>query len=205
MTQLLISRNGLNLIVMKLLTKKYIYRSVLTLITAAALTGAVIIYAWLNGAFLPRWILWEEKNIQHSTETEEPLNIQLKKRCLIVQRNHKTIWESPKDIMVQNFLWCDINHDGQKELILLCWRIGRYGNARPYWIEKDEKKWSQHIYIYEYRNEEIHPIWMASDIGMDVVTFEFSEKKRLIITETSGRQTSWDWLSWGLTYMYEIH
>ena len=116
------------------------------------------------------------------------------------KNNKKTIWTSPKNILVQDFLWCDINHDEKDELLLLCWRIGRYGNAKPYWVEKDEHSWSQHIYIYELRdNEEIHPLWMASDIGMDVESWSFDEKERLVINETSGRKTAWDWVSWGLS------
>ena len=70
---------------------------------------------------------------------------------------------------------------------MLCWRIGRYGDAKPFWVEKDEKQWSQHIYIYQWTGEEIHPLWMASDIGMDVAAFAFDEKKRLTITEKDGK------------------
>lgn len=183
--------------------KKRIYRIILSIIAAAAFTAAAIIFAWTRGAFLPKWIQWEEKYIQLSDEKNAPENIQLKNRCITIKNHGKTIWQSPEDILVQDLLWCDINHDEKNELILLCWRIGRYGNAKPYWIEKDEQKWSQHIYIYAYRDNEIHPLWMASDIGMDVASFEFNEKDRLKITETSGRVTLWDWLSWGLTFIQE--
>lgn len=123
----------------------------------------------------------------------------LANRRLTVQSGGRMAWQSPQDILVQDFLWCDINHDSENELILLCWRIGRYGQARPYWVKKDEKDWSQHIYIYSWENEAIRPLWMASDIGMDVHSFTFDEKQRLLITETNGRKTAWDWISWGLT------
>ena len=53
------------------------------------------------------------------------------------------------------------------------------------------------------QQKEVHPLWMASDIGMEAAGFSFDEKKRLEITETNGRVTYWDWMSWGLTLIGE--
>ena len=143
------------------------------------------------------------KNIDKTIDTGSisgQLEFTLKDKHLELDKDNTILWTSPKDILVQDFLWCDINHDDKAELLILCWRIGRYGNAKPYWVEKDEHAWSQHIYIYELRdNEEIHPLWMASDIGMDVRNWSFDDNERLVITETSGRRTVWDWVSWGLS------
>lgn len=195
-----ISRNGPSLIVMS--TSKRIWRRirVLTiLITAVALAAAGTVYAWSKGVFLPGWIEWKERALDLSEDRIDLSEIVLENRRLRVEQEQELLWESPENILVQDFLWCDINHDKEDELILLCWRIGRYGDARPYWVEEDEKKWSQHIYIYQWRDEEIHPLWMASDIGMDVTRFEADQKERILITETDGRKTVWDWMSWGLT------
>ena len=203
---------------------KKIVKIISVFIVAAALAAAAVSFAWHKGAFLPRWISWQEKEeiyalsemdtentddfkqntdktIAQNRYTEnDQLKFILKNKRLELEKDNTILWTSPKDILVQDFLWCDINHDDKAELLILCWRIGRYGNAKPYWVEKDEHAWSQHIYIYELRdNEEIHPLWMASDIGMDVKGWSFDDKERLIITETSGRRTAWDWVSWGLS------
>lgn len=199
---------------------KKIVKIISVFILAAALAAAAVSFAWHKGAFLPRWIIWQEKeeiygfsetdteNTDEKLWTNEPkdesnlnqLKFILKNKRLELNKDNTVLWTSPKDILVQDFLWCDINHDNKAELLILCWRIGRYGNAKPYWVENDEHTWSQHIYIYELRdNEEIHPIWMASDIGMDVKDWSFDDIDRLVITETSGRRTSWDWVSWGLS------
>ena len=61
------------------------------------------------------------------------------------------------------------------------------------------KSWSQHIYIYDWTEEGIRPIWMASDIGMDAERWRFDERERLVITERNGRESAWDWLTWGLS------
>ena len=207
---------------------KKIVKIISVFIVAAALAAAAVSFAWHKGAFLPGWISWQEKeeiyelseintenaenfeqrtdentdknSVQNKHPENEQLKFTLKNKCLELDKDNNVLWTSPKDILVQNFLWCDINHDDKAELLILCWRIGRYGNAKPYWVEKDEHAWSQHIYIYELRNnEEIHPLWMASDIGMDVKDWSFDDKERLVITETSGRRTAWDWISWGLS------
>ena len=199
---------------------KKIVKIISVFIVAAALAAAAVSFAWHKGAFLPRWIIWQEKvEIYGFSETDtentdeklwtneskdesnlNQLKFILKNKRLELDKDNTVLWTSPKDILVQDFLWCDINHDNKAELVILCWRIGRYGNAKPYWVENDEHTWSQHIYIYELRdNEEIHPIWMASDIGMDVKDWSFDDIDRLVITETSGRRTSWDWVSWGLS------
>ena len=199
---------------------KKIVKIISVFIVAAALAAAAVSFAWHKGAFLPRWIIWQEKEEIYGfseTDTENTdeklwtneskdesnlnqLKFILKNKRLELDKDNTVLWTSPKDILVQDFLWCDINHDNKAELVILCWRIGRYGNAKPYWVENDEHTWSQHIYIYELRdNEEIHPIWMASDIGRDVKDWSFDDIDRLVITETSGRRTSWDWVSWGLS------
>ena len=199
---------------------KKIVKIISVFIVAAALAAAAVSFAWHKGAFLPRCIIWQEKEEIYGfseTDTENTdeklwtneskdesnlnqLKFILKNKRLELDKDNTVLWTSPKDILVQDFLWCDINHDNKAELVILCWRIGRYGNAKPYWVENDEHTWSQHIYIYELRdNEEIHPIWMASDIGMDVKDWSFDDIDRLVITETSGRRTSWDWVSWGLS------
>lgn len=195
-------RNGHGLIVMNMSIsisisiRKRIWWKILAFILAAALAAAIGIYGWKKGIFLPDWIVWQEKR---QTVEEKGGEIFLEQRSLTLKKDGKQVWRSPKEILVQDFLWCDINHDKEEELILLCWRIGRYGDAKPFWVEKDEKQWSQHIYIYQWTGEEIHPLWMASDIGMDVAAFAFDEKKRLTITEKDGKITCWDWISWGLT------
>ena len=40
---------------------------------------------------------------------------------------------------------------------------------------------------------------MASDIGMDAKRWRFDERERLVITERNGRESAWDWLTWGLS------
>lgn len=152
-----------------------------------------------NGPLLPVWISWETAQIPCQPDAGEPEEIVLKRRTVTVFDQGEAVWQSDREIRVQDVLWGDIDHDGANELMLLCWKRGRYGDSRPFWVTEDEKTWSQHIYLYDWTDGEIRPIWMASEIGMDVVQWSFDETDRLVITDRSGEQSAWDWISWGLS------
>lgn len=163
------------------------------------LAGAALGLLLRSGPALPAWISWETGQISCKPEAGEPEQIVLKRRTVTVFDRGEAVWQSDREIRVQDVLWGDIDHDGANELMLLCWKQGRYGDSRPFWVTEDEKTWSQHIYLYDWTDGEIRPIWMASDIGMDVVRWSFDETARLVLTDRSGAQSAWDWISWGLS------
>lgn len=84
---------------------------------------------------------------------------------------------------------------------------GRYGRHRPFWVEEDEKGWSQHIFVYEYDQGKIRPKWMSSYIGQDVANMTAGSRGdtapgqavRLWLTDPEGRISSWIWDFWGFT------
>lgn len=152
-----------------------------------------------SGHLLPSWISWETAQLSCRPEAGEPDQIVLERRTATVFHQGEAVWQSDREVRVQDVLWGDIDHDGAKELMLLCWKRGRYGDSRPFWVTEDETTWSQHIYLYDWTDGEIRPIWMASNIGMDAVSWSFDETSRLVITDRSGTQSAWDWISWGLS------
>lgn len=113
------------------------------------------------------------------------------------------IWTSPKGVLVQKVLSADVDNDGREELVLLCWKTGRYGRDRPFWVEKDEKKWSQHLFVYEYGQEIIRPQWMSSFLGKDLTDVSVYRRadnlNRLLFTDSDGEISCWKWDSWGFT------
>lgn len=152
-------------------------KNVLIISAAAILIVAVVLVMWIKGAFLPRWIEW--KDVEDTSLLK-------------------------KGVKAQDTLFMDINHDGKDELLVLCWRIGRYGDRRPFWVEHDEFKWSQHIYIYETTDTgEYKPIWMASDIHTDVARWESLDNCLLVTYSPDNQKSTWIWNSWGLERMSE--
>lgn len=166
------------------------------------LTGicAVLYLLWQNGAFLPRWVTWD--NSTHSAQSGL-YEISLRNKSVTVFCENSPIWTSPGNIKVQATLSCDIDHDRQDELLLLCWKRGRYGTHKPFWIDRDERKWSQHIFVYQYGARTVRPKWMSSYIGQDVcemsVTSDKASRNHLLLTDPAGTVSSWVWDSWGFT------
>lgn len=180
-----------------------LFRKIAVILAAGILLAGIIVFSlilWNEGAFLPRWISWENRTVSDRTEQYQVVLEQKKVQVLL---EDEVLWNSPENVKVQDILLCDIDRDMQDELILLCWKIGRYGKRAPFWVEEDERIWSQHIFVYEYSSKEIRPKWMSSYIGQDVAVMQDNGKKapytRLWLTDTEGQTSSWLWDSWGFT------
>lgn len=103
------------------------------------------------------------------------------------------------DWLVSEALVGDVNHDGGLELVLLVWKRGSYGPYRPFWVERDEIGFSQHVFILKLDDKgRLSPIWMSSALGMEVTSAHLDGAARLVLTERDGSLTSWEWMSWGL-------
>lgn len=171
---------------------------------------AALFFLWNSGSFLPGWIVWKNVAFSFSDSDSDSGSGQPGRYGILL--SHKTvrvfydgtlIWTSPKGVKVQDVLSFDIDNDRQDELILLCWKIGRYGAQKPFWVDEDERKWSQHIFLYEYGQGEIKPKWMSSYLGQDVteMTANVREKtyNRLFLTDLDRKVNGWKWDSWGFT------
>lgn len=177
---------------------KKFFKKLLIGIMAFVGVGAVFFFLWSGGAFLPRWIQWENSASQ---DASGEYGISLAHKTVRVTYGDSVIWTSPGDVKVQKALSCDIDHDREDELVLLCWKRGHYDRLRPIWVETDESDWSQHIFVYEYTPDEVKPKWMSSYIGQDVADLSSNGKEapysRLWLTDTDGKMSSWVWDSWG--------
>lgn len=181
---------------------KKVLRTVLAIAAAAVGITAVLYILWYHGAFLPRWIVWQDKTVYDASQRYKTV-LHHKSAAAIYQ--NALIWNSPERVKVQDALSCDIDRDGQEELVLLCWKTGRYGKYKPFWVEKDEQAWSQHIFVYEYQHDEIVPKWMSSYIGQDVSAISAGSNAAgtrdlindILLTDLEGAVSRWRWESWG--------
>lgn len=167
-------------------------------IAAAFCAGATLYILWNNGLFLPRWIVWGEQKLSAGDGQYEAV---LAHKEVTIFCEGAVAWTSPSNVKVQAVEVMDIDGDGKEEFILLCWKRGRYGRYMPFWVEKDEKKWSQHLFVYEYDKGKIRPKWMSSYIGQNVSMMRTqaveSGRNRLWLTEPDGQVNCWIWGSWG--------
>lgn len=162
--------------------------------------AALLLLLWKSGAFLPRWISWENTAGYDASGKFKLLPAHQSVRILY---EDTVIWGVPDDIKVQNAIFSDIDNDGQDELVLLCWKRGRYGKIKPVWVEADERGWSQHLFVYECTPDAVRPKWMSSYIGQDVLKIASNQKdapyNRLLLTDLEGNVSSWVWDVWGFT------
>lgn len=162
--------------------------------------GAAWVFLWCSGAFLPRWVQWENNTAQ---DASGEYGLTTAQKAVSVTYQGSVLWNSPRSVKVQKALFCDMDNDRQDELVLLCWKIGRYGRLRPIWVETDEQKWSQHIFVYECTPDAVKPKWMSSYIGQELSDIVSNKKEppyiRLWLTDLEGNMSSWVWNSWGFT------
>ncbi len=159
------------------------------MITAAVCTA--VIFA-LNT--LPSYASYNNKTLH---DDKSGLTIKEEGRKITAYGNGEVVWKLEDNVLAQDFLLADIDHDKTDELLILCWKRGKYGRHRPTWVKHDTIMYSQHIFIYEIGQDTIRPKWMASDIGLKARSWEFSDGV-LSITDTEDVVTKWVWISWGL-------
>ena len=169
-------------------------------ITTAALAAAVFLnrlaadVMMSPGLLLPDYSAPSDRTV---TDDTGHITVTQKGRRLSVFFDGKKIWRLPAGVYAQDFLLEDIDHDGEDELLILCWKRGRFGKHKPTWVREDEKDLSQHIFIYEIKDDNVVPKWMASDIGMDARSWKYADGA-VYIEDTDGNVTGWKWKSWGL-------
>lgn len=176
---------------------KILKRGITTIVVLAFII--FLLYTmWNNGCFLPQWITWESKSLYDGSNQYE---IVLKNKKVSIEYKSIEIWESPSNVKVQDILLLDIDNDNIEEILLLCWKRGRYGKHKPFWVKEDEQSWSQHIFVYELLDDNIKPQWMSSYLGLDVneISSEISTKKFLVLTDLERKTSYWVWDSWGFT------
>lgn len=180
-------------------TKNKLHKHLIVIAAAVIFIAAVAIGMYINGTFLPDWIEWETESATANLGTDSEISVIIDNRETIAfDRNGNEIWRLPKRCKTQSIAVADVDADGIDDVLVLCWRIGRYGKRKPFWVKRDEKSWSQHIYIYDTRGGEISQKWMASDIKQFVKSWTVKDDNLIVNTSPEGVESTWVWISWGL-------
>ena len=166
---------------------------------ALVLFGALAWRLYLAGAFLPSWATWETRTLTIDlTGDGADEVVQLADKRLRV-RSEDTASEavmSDASWLVQDVLACDVDYDGTTELVAVVWRRGLYGDELPFWVERNDTGFSQHVFVLRYDGKLV-PEWMSSEDGVDIAQVSADETGALRIVEPSGDESTWVWDSWG--------
>ena len=174
-------------------------KKVIVCVIAAVILAALIISATAllqhKGYILPGYISWQERTLN-----SDGYDIILKKKHISVYKADECVWESDKNIKVQDVILTDVDKDGVTEMTVLCWKKGRYGMYTPaFGGEDDTSVYSEHIYLYDLGLKKPVPKWMASDLGVTVLSIDTPNGYILAFHEKSGTVSEWQWVSWGFT------
>lgn len=168
---------------------------------AAGLAVLLLLCGWAaRGGLLPDW--WRERT-QRADLTGDGAaeTLALRARALTVaDASGGIVWETEPGWLAQDFLVGDIDRDGAPELLVLVWKRGSYGPSRPFWVERDEARFSQHIFIYRWdaAAAALRPLWMASALRPRVKSWAMAADGTLDITTEADEPTRWAWRGWGL-------
>lgn len=182
-------------------------------IIAAIFIGAIICVALLlyQKKTIPRWVVWQNRDFTADTENGT-FHFVLKDKQLQVFCDNKVVWESPEEYRVQDALLTNVIPDekadiaakeSREELILLLWKKGRYGIHKPFWISEEESTWSQHLFVYTFREEALTSRWGSSYLGDGIR--EITSRDDWLFMKTCKNETQcYRWDSWGFTRMGEV-
>lgn len=149
---------------------------------------------WWRGVLLPSWVVWNDKlEATDGGGTDVVESVVLKEKSLVVYSAGSEVYRSPSDWKVQDALWCDINGDETKEVLMLAWVKDKGGAAVTGLTTEGGPGYSQHLYVFDGARTGMNPVFSSAPLLMEAVSLQADNAGRLIISEPLGKQTLWSW------------
>ena len=165
-------------------------------VVAAALCVASL---WAQGRVLPSWVGWPDSDQVVDLDGDgAPEHIALRAGRLSIQAGDGSGFSADPGWRVTDAFVSDIDHDSVPELILLAWKRGSYGDHRPFWVERNDVEFAQHVFIFKFANGQLQPQWMSSALPFRATGARMDDEGHLYLRLPDGIETAWEWLTWGL-------
>ena len=157
-------------------------------IVVASCVAISAVLGWERN-FIPNWVRWQEKSIELKFDEDKArYTTEIKSKRLEVRsdKGERTFLTDEK-LKIQDALTTDIDSDGKPEIIAVVWKKGLFGRHRPFWIQSDEKTYSQHVFIYGVDEKgTVTQKWFASETGILRVEFYSDHRSRSTHHEGPG-------------------
>lgn len=129
---------------------------------------------------------------------------------LVVTLHSETIWQTPEEWWVDNFILADANNDGRINLNLSLWKAGSYGPCKPFWETGEDNLVRNHLFIFNLVDGVYKPAWHSSSLSRPNYELFFEDitgsgKNELVTFEGNyndpkdTRVSVWKWNGWGFT------
>ena len=130
--------------------------SAITAIGFISLCGGMMTHRQSLLYDIPRWshISSISENISiHTLDGDETAHIELKNGQLTYSINGET-HRYNEDYIVSDLFVFDVDHDMEDEVVLHVWKIGSFGDHRPFWKEDEpDDHMTEHIFIYDWETQ----------------------------------------------------
>ena len=181
-------------------------------LAAVVLITGVMYLLYSRGDLLPSWIEWESgcgsfamgsENADIVLENKE-VRVSFAEEMIRSEKqtgSEKSLWRSDPGCRVSAYRVGDVDHDGENELVLLFWRRGSFKKHLPFWIEKNDNEWSQHIGVYDWKEDypyRLDPAWVSSKLGINIKNIELDGDGVVNVVSAEGEKTRWYWRTFGL-------
>lgn len=168
----------------------------ITVILISCITG---FFLWWKGCFLPSWITWKDQRVSEDFDQDgRKETVLLKKNHLILKRGEKDLSETPDRWKISEMYTGDIDDDGIVEILVLAWRHGDYGAYHPDWVKHDTIRWSEHLYIFEIKDDQIKAQWMSSKLNPQIQKLKVNQDGSFTCTSPEQKKSVWKWQGYGV-------
>ena len=114
----------------------------------------------------------EEKDLDNDSIFE---NYNLENGKLIITENKKTIWQSPSNWWIDDFVIADSNNDGVLDINLSLWKAGNFGSSKPFWIDENEMSVKNHFFVLDFVDNKVKQIWCSSNLSNPNCEFKIAD------------------------------
>lgn len=151
---------------------------------------------------IPSWVEWQ--NV--ATDFADGFAV-LKDRKVTLYSDascETVLWTGDEDWVFQDMVVKDLDRDGAEEIIFLLWKRGNYGQSKPFWVEEDDGRLGQHIFIYSYeleRPSRMRAIWMSSAPSFEIDSIASGANDMLLLNVRKRGPQLWRWKDFGIKYV----
>lgn len=126
----------------------------------------------------------------------------------------KVVLKTPSAWQVKHVLTADFDSDKREELALVVWKKGSFGKDKPFWISENDKSYSDHLFLYQYKDSKLVPFWHSSRLEKPICQISIDDidnngKTDLVVWEGEYKEntfsckdtekTFWHWNGWGFS------
>ncbi|MFZ5898890.1 MAG: hypothetical protein ACOYU7_06975, partial [Bacillota bacterium] len=90
---------------------------------------------------------------------------------LTVREGVAMLWQSPPEWRVDGFSLGDVDNDGAADLVMSLWKKGSFGPVRPFWEDREDRSYKNHLFVYRLTGDALRPVWCSSDLDRPIVSF----------------------------------